>query len=109
MPRGGKRPGAGRPRGRPNRTTAEGREVFKRIFENLAPEVEGWIREQAATDAGKGADLVLKMAEYHLPKLARSDVTVKNLTDEALYQELKRREEEETAVEAAGVEGETVQ
>jgi hypothetical protein len=44
------------------------------VFEKLAPEVEGWIREVAETDPARAAELVLRLAEYFVPKLARTEV-----------------------------------
>lgn len=87
----------GRRKGVPNRTTAEVREVFKKILDDLAPEAEQWIRDTAAgveveriDDEGQtikvrlpgdpkgAADLLLKLAEFHVPKLARTEVTGKD-------------------------------
>jgi hypothetical protein len=44
------------------------------VFEKLAPEVEAWIREVAAEDPARAVELVLRMAEYFIPKLARAEV-----------------------------------
>jgi hypothetical protein len=64
------------------------------MFDRLAPDVEGWIREVAkgyevermnregvvvklteGRDPGKAAELSLRMAEFHIPKLGRTEVT----------------------------------
>lgn len=85
----------GRKKGTVNKVTGEARETFRKIFEGLAPEAEDWIRETAegktetivgedgsektvqsvSPDPGKAADLLLKMAEYHIPKLGRIEHT----------------------------------
>ena len=102
MARGGKRPGAGRPRGTPNKATAEARVLVNRLLDKKLPELEAMIDETrygieiektttatgpdgkpvAATvlgrlnaDPGKAADLMLKLAEFCLPKLRSSEIT----------------------------------
>lgn len=94
MPRGSK-PGerrGGRKKGTPNKVTKETREVFKRILDNLAPEIEAWLRETAhgieiektlpdgstcigrfGADPGKAVDVLLKLAEFSVPKLNRTE------------------------------------
>ena len=75
MGRGGKRPGAGRPKGAPNKVTAEAKALFLEAFGNLQGDLEGWIRATAADDPAKAADLTIKLAEYHFPKLGRREIT----------------------------------
>lgn len=77
MPRGSK-PGerrGGRKKGTPNKATAESRAVFAAMFGRLAPEAEGWVRAAAEKDPARGAELTLRMAEFHIPKLSRAEVT----------------------------------
>ena len=64
----------GRQKGTPNNVTAEARATFQAVFEKLAPEVEGWIRAVAERDPARGAELVLRLAEYFVPKLARTEL-----------------------------------
>src|SRR5689334_4923023 len=64
----------GRQKGTPNKATAEARATFHAVFEKLAPEVEGWIREVAETNPARAAELVLRLAEYFVPKLARTEI-----------------------------------
>ena len=88
MPR---RAGPGRPKGSANKITSAAREAFLLTFENLAPDIEGWIREVGdgydaihflsdgtrckykERDPGRAAELMIRMAEYHFPKLARTE------------------------------------
>lgn len=65
----------GRKAGTPNKVTSAAREAFLATFGRLEGDLEGWIRQTAATDPGKAADLLIRMAEYHFPKLARAEVT----------------------------------
>lgn len=64
-----------RQRGTPNKITADARETFRLVFENLAPEAEGWIRAAAKKNPAKGAELLLRLAEHFAPKIARHEVT----------------------------------
>lgn len=61
-------------KGTPNRVTSAAREAFLATFGNLEGELEGWIRATAMTDPAKAADLLIRMAEYHFPKLGRTEV-----------------------------------
>ena len=96
---------AGRPRGVPNSVTTRARNIFADTWYKLTPEIEDWIRRAAEGEAGElvkvidgvptvvldavgnpvmvrkgadplgAADLLVRMAEYHVPKLARHEVT----------------------------------
>lgn len=74
--------GGGSRKGSPNKTTAKCREVIAMIADGMAPEFEAWLRRTAEGDADCGlkpdpkgaADLYLKAIEYHVPKLARTEV-----------------------------------
>lgn len=59
----------------PNKVTGEVREVFKKIFDRLAPQAQNWIARAAEEDPGRGADLLLRLAEFHIPKLGRTEIT----------------------------------
>ena len=67
--------GQGRKKGVPNKTTKEVREVIAMVSQKLAPEVEGWFKKVASKSPEKALDLYFKMIEYHIPKLARTEVT----------------------------------
>jgi hypothetical protein len=72
----GSRPGerrGGRKKGTPNKVTSAAREAFLATFGKLDVELEGWIRSGADQDPLKAADLVIRMAEYHFPKLGRQE------------------------------------
>lgn len=91
----------GRPKGVPNKVTSAAKQAFLATFGKLEGDLEGWIREAAegvegpviqkdgtplvvdgkpvlirqGADPAKAADLLIRMAEYHFPKLARSEVS----------------------------------
>lgn len=72
----------GRKAGVPNKATAKCREMIALIADGMAEEFEGWLRTTAEGDLEAGlkpdpkgaADLYLKAIEYHIPKLARTEL-----------------------------------
>lgn len=95
MPRGSK-PGerrGGRRRGVPNKVTSAARHAFLATFGQLEGDLQEWIRQTAEgfeavhfladgtaipyleKNPAKAADLLIRMAEYHFPKLGRTEVT----------------------------------
>lgn len=81
--KGEKRPGQGRPPGTPNKATTTVREAIARLADGHAERFIGWLDAVADGDMEAGrppdpkgaADLYLKAIEYHIPKLARSELT----------------------------------
>jgi hypothetical protein len=65
----------GRVKGKPNKLTADVRTSMALFAEATMPLFEQWVTRVAAKDPGKAADLYLKAIEYHIPKLARTEVT----------------------------------
>ena len=78
--------GRGRPKGAPNKATATARQAFATLVEGNAPKMEEWLYKVAngiqdeetgkwiVNPDPKGAlDLMTKIAEYHVPKLARTE------------------------------------
>ena len=82
----------GRTKGVPNKATAEARAVFVALLDKKAAELEAMIDEtrygieiektmsdgqvvvgRLNADPGKAVDLVLKMAEFCIPKLGRQE------------------------------------
>jgi hypothetical protein len=74
--KGDKRPGAGRPKGLPNKTTVAAREAIARFVDGNADRLQGWLDEIAA-DQGPAAAFKCfsDLLEYHVPKLARTELT----------------------------------
>lgn len=70
----GRKPGPGRPKGLPNKSTAAAREAISRFVDGNADRLQGWLDE---IHAEKGAEAAFKcfsdLLEYHVPKLARHE------------------------------------
>ena len=73
--------GPGRPKGKPNRITAEFRETVRSLLEDNAANVGDWLAQVAAGGAGgrpdpaRALELLAKLAEYAAPKLGRIEHT----------------------------------
>jgi len=67
--------GPGRPKGTPNRATQAVREAIARMAEDNAENFNLWLTQVAASSPEKACDIYLKAIEYHIPKLARTEVT----------------------------------
>lgn len=74
MAKGGKT--GGRKPGTPNRATADVRATIALVAERNVSRLEEWLDRVAEDDPEKAADLFLRMIEYHVPKLARSEMKV---------------------------------
>jgi hypothetical protein len=76
--KGGKREGAGRPAGIPNKSTTLAREAIARFVDGNSHKLQEWL-EAIAEDPKYGPkyafDCFMQVAEYHVPKLARTEHT----------------------------------
>lgn len=61
-------------KGVPNKNTLEIREAFRQLLEAQSPKLTKWIEAVADEDPAKAIDLLLKMSEYILPKLQRTEI-----------------------------------
>lgn len=106
----------GRTKGTVNVLTRDTRALFKKILDNLTPDAERWIREAAegvvvekqhadgstvklrmGADPRGAADLLLKLAEFYVPKLQRLTIDLTQMPIEDIAAELVRREAMESA------------
>jgi hypothetical protein len=67
---GGRRPGS------PNKATRDVRAAIAIIAEKNIDSVQAWLGE--IEDPGKRLDLFIRLLEYHVPKLARTEMTGKD-------------------------------
>lgn len=73
----------GRKKGTPNKSTAQVREAIALFAEANVGRLQEWLDVIAEDDPGKAVDVYIKLLEYHVPKLSRSDdtVTVEGITN----------------------------
>lgn len=70
------KPGPGRPAGIPNKSTQQAREAIARFVEGNADRLNRWLDAIEQQDGPKAAfDCFMDVVEYHVPKLARTELT----------------------------------
>jgi hypothetical protein len=67
--------GKGRTKGVHNKSTQIVREAIANLLERNAPNMDRWLNEVAQDDPYKALDLMNKLSEYHIPKLARTEIS----------------------------------
>jgi len=67
--------GKGRVRGVPNRITADVRAAIAAFAEANVGKLQAWLDRIAKKDPVRAADLFVRVLEYHVPKLARTELT----------------------------------
>lgn len=73
--------GMGRTKGSQNKVTKDVKEAIARFAEGNVHKLEEWLEtiaygdgDQVKPDPAKAADLYMKVIEYHIPKLARTEL-----------------------------------
>ena len=66
---------AGRKPGTKNKTTKHIREAYQKLTEDNLDNMSIWISQIASEDPAKAMDTMIKLSEYILPKLARTELT----------------------------------
>lgn len=69
----------GRKAGEPNKATANAREAIAKFVDDNAVRMQGWL-DEIAREQGPAAAFrcVLDLMEFHVPKLARTELTGKD-------------------------------
>jgi hypothetical protein len=75
----GRKPGPGRPKGLPNKSTQAAREAIAAFVDGNADRLQGWLDQIAAEKGPEAAfECFTKLLEFHVPKLARQEHTGQN-------------------------------
>lgn len=74
----GKKTGGGSRKGSPNKVTREVREAFRLLLEGNVHHMNGWLQKVAKDDPAKALELMGKLADYVIPRLARTELTGQN-------------------------------
>lgn len=65
----------GRGKGVPNKSTAQIREAYQKLVDDNLDNMKVWLEKVAEDDPNKALDMMLKLSEYFIPKLARQELT----------------------------------
>lgn len=65
---------AGKKPGTKNKTTKAVREAYQKLTEDNLDNMSVWLAEIATEDPAKAMDLMLRLSEYIIPKLARQEL-----------------------------------
>lgn len=68
----------GRVKGTPNKATADARAAIGKFVDDNAGRLQGWLDRIAEKDPEKAFSLFQSVIEYHVPKLARTELTGKD-------------------------------
>lgn len=68
-------PNAGRRAGTPNKATATAREAIARFVDDNSQRMQQWLDQIAAENPEKAFNCVRDLLEYHIPKLARQEIS----------------------------------
>jgi hypothetical protein len=74
MSRDGRKTGGGSRKGIPNRATKDVRAVFSAFVEHNSERAQELFDKVAEKDPGKALDLLARLSEFVIPKLARTEL-----------------------------------
>jgi len=80
---------AGSRKGIPNKSTAEIRNAFQLLVEDNLDNMNVWLSDVASEDPERALVIILKMSEYIVPKLSRTEVKA-DITDKSIVINLNR-------------------
>ena len=65
----------GRPKGAKNKTTENIRKAYQQLTEDNLENMTIWLSQIAAEDPKQAMEMMIKLSEYVIPKLARQEIT----------------------------------
>ena len=65
----------GRPKGAKNKTTENIRKAYQQLTEDNLENMTIWFSQIAADDPKQAMEMMIKLSEYVIPKLARQEIT----------------------------------
>ena len=71
----GRKTGGGSRKGIPNKATRDVRAAIAQFAEGNVDKLQGWLDRVAARDPAKAAELFVRVLEYHVLKLARTELS----------------------------------
>jgi len=74
-------PNSGIKKGENQKKTAEIKEAFKLLIENNLDNMTNWLEDVAKEDPYKALNIIQNLAEYIVPKLARTELSGKDGKD----------------------------
>ena len=75
-------------KGIPNKTTQEIRDAFQMLIEDNQENLQTWLTETAIDEPARALEIILKMSEFIVPKLSRTDVKAE-VNDKSIIINLK--------------------
>lgn len=66
--------GKGRKKGSTNKATRDVRAIIAVVAEKNVSKIDSWLARIGRKDPAKAMDLFLRMLEYHIPKLTRTEI-----------------------------------
>jgi len=74
---------AGSRKGIPNKSTAEIRDAFEKLLHDNLDNMNGWLSDVAQEDPERALNIIVKMAEFIVPKLQRTELKAE-VTDKSV-------------------------
>ena len=77
----------GRKKGSPNKSTSQIKEAYQKLLEDNLDNMSEWLADVAEDNPRQAVELMLKLSEYIVPKLAKQEIT--GADGEDLFKQIK--------------------